>query len=165
MSRTLARARSDHECRINNQHLIDCYLSDQVSERQWQQHLATTPGLHEAWMAHNYPSMPLPPLGDSRRVGETVEQITVAQRKLSPIFPTIADARERRARLHETITGRGSLALFATFTGWAFFTDDGFRLGLVALAAASLASFIITCFVAGNRQYRKCGSLPQRGDC
>jgi hypothetical protein len=162
MSRTLAGARSDHECRINNQHLIDCYLSDQISPRQWHQHLINDHGLHDAWDAH----LARHRLSDGTDISrKTVEQITVAQRKLSPIFPTIADARERRARLHETITGRGSLALFATFTGWAFFTDDGFRLGLVALAAASLASFIITCFVAGNRQYRKCGSLPQRGDC
>lgn len=95
---------------------------------------------------------------------KTVEQITTAQRRLSPIFPTIIEASERRARLHESVVARGSFALFATFTGWAFFTDDGFRLGLMALAAASLASFIITCFVAGNRQYRKQGSIPQRGD-
>jgi len=25
--------------------LIECYLSGQISERQWQQHLADTPGL------------------------------------------------------------------------------------------------------------------------
>lgn len=29
--------------------LIECYLSGQMSEYQWQQHLADTPGLREAY--------------------------------------------------------------------------------------------------------------------
>jgi hypothetical protein len=95
---------------------------------------------------------------------KTVEQIVAAKRRLSPMFPTTIEADERRAQLHETVVGRGSLALSSIFGIWAFFSDDGLRLGLAALAAACFASFIITCFVAGNRQYRKCGSIPQRGD-
>ena len=92
---------------------------------------------------------------------KTVEQIVAAKRRLSPMFPTTIEADERRARLHEAVVARGSLTLFVGFSVWAIYSSS---LGLAALAAACFASFIITCFVAGNRQYRKHGSLPQRGD-
>src|ERR1035437_10724625 len=104
MSRTLAGASSDHECRINNQHLIDCYLSDQISPRQCHQHLINVHGLHDAWDAH----LARHRLSDGTDISrKTVEQITVAQRKLSPIFPTIADARGGPGPPPATLTGGG----------------------------------------------------------
>jgi hypothetical protein len=139
--------------------LIDCYRSGQISETQWVKHLAADPGLWEEYTAR--PSRYK--LSDGTDISrKTVEQITAAQRKLSPIFPTILDARERRARFHETVAARGSLALSVVFSVWAFFADAW--LGPTALAAACFASFVIMCFIAGNRKYRKEGSIPQRGD-
>ena len=38
--------------------LIDCYLSEQISEPEWQSLLKDTPGLIEAWVKH------FTPLGD-----------------------------------------------------------------------------------------------------
>lgn len=38
----------------HNQLLLDCYLSGQVSERQWQAHLAQDPGLAE-YVAGEFP--------------------------------------------------------------------------------------------------------------
>ena len=35
--------------------LIDCYLSEQISEPDWQRLLADTPGLQDAWESHFYP--------------------------------------------------------------------------------------------------------------
>lgn len=32
-----------------NQRLIDCYLSEQISSRQWHLHLINDPGLLDAW--------------------------------------------------------------------------------------------------------------------
>lgn len=73
-----------------NQQLIDCYLSEQISPRQWEQHLINDPGLHDAWDVH------------LARYG-TVDQVAAAQRRLSPKFPTIDEANKRRARAHERV--------------------------------------------------------------
>ena len=130
-----------------NQSLIDCYLSDQISEPQWQQHLAETPGLHEAWMAYN-----VRPLSWGRPVGK------------SPALsaPYGSALRERRRNLRETIVARGLLGITLAFGIGSLFAEHP---RIVVLAAcASFVSFIAVCFVAGNRQYRKEGSIPRRGD-
>lgn len=35
--------------------LIECYLSEQISEPDWQRLLNETPGLQDAWESHFYP--------------------------------------------------------------------------------------------------------------
>ena len=36
--------------------LIECYLSEQISEPDWQRLLRDTPGLQDAWQSHFTPS-------------------------------------------------------------------------------------------------------------
>jgi hypothetical protein len=50
-----------------NRDLIDCYLSGQISEQSWQQHLNEEPGLAHAWAAR--PRRCNPRVGDDRIVG------------------------------------------------------------------------------------------------
>src|ERR1035437_555374 len=131
---------------IANQSLIDCYLTDQISEHQWQQHLAETPGLHRAWMHRVYG-----PYGPSRPVG-----------KSPALSAPYGSARERRRNLRETIVARGLLGITIAFGIGSLFAEHP---RVVVLAAcASFVSFIAVCFVAGNRQYRKEGSIPRRGE-
>jgi hypothetical protein len=106
------------------------------------EHAKRTIGKHPALAA---------PYGKSK----TVEEITVAQRKLSPHFPTIAEAYERRIALRETITAR--VLLFGVAAGLLYGGWDSF--GYV-VAGMSLLGFTITCFVAGNRHDKKGQLFP-----
>ena len=155
-----------------NRDLIDCYLSGQISERNWTQHLVEEPGLRDAWdflmrggrrptygldekisrldqIAHDQTRAKIKRWQERK----TVEDIAVAQRKLSPRFPTIAEALERRTALRETITARtllfGGAAGLVYGIGW-----DSF--GYV-VAGMSLVGFTIMCFIAGNRQHIRSG--------
>jgi hypothetical protein len=186
---------------MTDDELIDCYLSDQMSEREWRQRLADTPGLHEAYDAFTAEALPssggpapegqtnFDP-GPGRPVGrhpaldapygveayqldpnyslsdgtdisrKTVDQIKAAQqradlkffersRKLSPIFPSAVDARERRRDFRETIVAHTLLGLTAAFGIGSLFAEHP---GVVVLAAcASFAGFLGVCVVAGNR--------------
>ena len=82
---------------------------------------------------------------------KTVDEITAAQRRLSPKFPTIEEALERRRALRETIAARvllGFGGIIALIVGQSFgWVGVGFGFG----------GFIVTCFYAGNRQYVRSG--------
>ncbi len=153
-----------------NRDLIDCYLSGQISEQNWQQHLNEEPGLAYAWAARPrrcnprvgddhivgfHPALcapygatgatershraghsdPMPPLGDSRR-------------RISPRFPTIAEATVIRQRKHETIAARTLLVLMISAAGLAIYHQSWWYAGD---ALACVIGFVITCFVAGSR--------------
>ena len=182
------------EAANDRQLLIDCYLSDQMSERQWQQHLVDTPGLREAWSAFNRGGTGLGPALDadtpgqyevggrsmqptpSRRVGrhpaldasyslrdgtdisrKTVDWIKAARqradlkffeqsRKLSPVFPSVADALDRRQCLRETIAARTFMVGIGLGLASAIWTPFGFPLAML-----SVIGFVITATIAGNR--------------
>jgi len=163
-----------------NRDLIDCYLSGQISERNWQQHLAEEPGLvydfaarprrctlrggddrpggshpalcapyggHDALRADaktnqelrklaTAGSSPMPPLGDSRR-------------RVSPRFPTVAEAKVRRQRRNETIAARSLLGLTAAFALSSPFVAHPSH--VAAAAVVCFIGFIIACVVAGIR--------------
>jgi hypothetical protein len=83
----------------------------------------------------------------------TVEQIAVSQRRLSPQFPSIDEARERRHQKREAFVARGLMGLTAAFGLAAPFAEHpGF---MAASAFACFVGFVATCIYAGNRQYRK----------
>jgi hypothetical protein len=84
--------------------------------------------------------------------GKTVDQITVAQRKLSPKFPSIAEAQERRRKLHEAVAARTLLAMLPLGVIVSVWNSFGW-----AMAGVGVAGFIVTCFVAGNRQCTRSG--------
>jgi hypothetical protein len=84
----------------------------------------------------------------------TVEQIAVAQRKLSPKFPSIVEALERRQRLRETVAARSLLAFTVVGLVYGFGWGEGF--GFI-IAGFSFFGFLTTCFVAGNRLYKRNG--------
>lgn len=86
------------------------------------------------------------------------EKFFERNRKLSPAFPDILTACERRQRDRENFTARfllwfiapaGLLTLIWSSFGWAVF---GF----------GIVGFIVTCFVASSRAHRRAGS-PTRG--
>lgn len=88
----------------------------------------------------------------------TVDEITVAQRKLSPKFPDILTQLERRQRDRENFTARfllwflapaGLITLFWSTFGWVMF-------------GTGIVGFIITCVVASSRAHKRHGS-PARG--
>ncbi len=75
--------------------------------------------------------------------------IELAARRLrSPVFPSIAEALEKRQRLRETIAARTMLVL--TVAGLVYTYWDSF--GWV-IAGFNFLGFVITCFVAGNRHH------------
>lgn len=88
--------------------------------------------------------------------GPSRDEIIANQRKLSPHFPTLADALVRRQRQREALAAR--IMLFATFCGLVYGVWDNF--GFV-IAGFNLVGFIITCFVSGSReedrQNKSCG--------
>lgn len=82
----------------------------------------------------------------------TVDQIAVAQRKLSPKFPPIADALERRQRFREAFVARAQLLTGAAGLIYSHWDSFGY-----VIAGFGFVGFVITCFVAGNRQYVRSG--------
>src|ERR1035437_6979060 len=110
---------------IANQSLIDCYLTDQISEPQWQQHLAETPGLHRAWMHRVYgPYGPSRPVGKSPALSAPYGSVQpcdpndlrpIWEQGLAPPPGVLPSARERRRNLRETIIARGLLGLTIAF--------------------------------------------------
>jgi len=153
-----------------NRDLIDCYLSGQISERQWMKHLDAEPGLLDAWVDRKYvggprltvehvkrtiskhPALAVPYGRGLQENTIQLDEIAVAQRKLSPRFPTIAEATERRTALRETIIARTLLGLTVGGLIYSVWDRSGF-----GLAGASFVGFVITCFVAGNRRHGRSG--------
>lgn len=82
------------------------------------------------------------------------EEFFTAKRKISPRFPDVAEALERRRCLRETIAARTMIATGVAGGLYALITGETF--GLVVLGF-SIVGFITTCFVAGNRQYVRSG--------
>jgi membrane protein YdbS with pleckstrin-like domain len=74
-------------------------------------------------------------------------------RKLSPKFPDVATQLERRRCQREAIVARVFLAMMFASLVLAIFTDD--TVWNLIDAAVFLVGFIITCFVSGNRQYKR----------
>ncbi len=139
-----------------NRDLIDCYLSGQISEQNWQQHLNEEPGLAYAWAAR--PRRCNPRVGDDRVVGfhptlcAPYGRSAVfgdSQRRVSPHFPTIAEALVRRQRKNEAIAARVLLALTGTFLLASPFAEHPWW--MAGAAAACAIGFVITCIVAGSR--------------
>jgi uncharacterized membrane protein YccC len=89
----------------------------------------------------------------------TIEEINVAQRKLSPKFPDLDEAHERRQKKHEALIARILLGSAVVMGIGAPFAEHPWWLG--ASAVACFIGFIITCFVAGSRQTRRYGNSAE----
>ena len=84
------------------------------------------------------------------RLRKTVDEITAAQRKLSPRFPTIAEALEKRRQARETIAARTLLAIVPFGVIVSVWNSFGW-----IMAGVGFVGFIVTCFVAGTRQTKR----------
>lgn len=88
----------------------------------------------------------------------TVDEITAARRRLSPKFPDILTAAQRRQRDRENFTARfflwvmvpaGLITLAWSSFGW-------------AVAGVGFVGFIATCLVAGSRANDRAGGRGGR---
>lgn len=89
----------------------------------------------------------------------TVAAINAAQRKLSPKFPDLDEAHERRQKKHEQIIARILLGLCLAFGIASPFAVHPWW--LAASATACFVGFVITCYVAGSRQTRRYGNSAE----
>lgn len=76
-----------------------------------------------------------------------------AARKRSPKFPDLDALLEKRRCAREALAAR---TLMATFAAGVIYGIGWNNFGWV-VAGFSLVGFTITCFVAGNRQYKRSG--------
>ena len=91
---------------------------------------------------------------------KTVDQITAAQRKLSPRFPSFDEAFERRTVRRENFAAR--VLMFCIGVGLIY--GIGWDSVGYVIAGIGVAAFVAMCIGTGNRQYKRSGSIPQRGD-
>jgi hypothetical protein len=82
------------------------------------------------------------------RLADKLDETIAAKRKVN--FPTIADALEARQKLRETIAARVLLAGVPIGVAYSLWSGDNF--GYIS-AGINFVGLIITCFIAGNRQY------------
>jgi 1,4-dihydroxy-2-naphthoate octaprenyltransferase len=73
-----------------------------------------------------------------------------SQSRISPKFPSVNDAIERRHQQREAIAARTLAVVMFAGIGVAFWSS----FGLVMTIFGGLG-FVITCFYAGNRQYER----------
>jgi hypothetical protein len=77
-------------------------------------------------------------------------------RKISPAFPDIETVLERRRCAQEALAARILMGLAVIF---GIATPFAEQRGFMLLAAfACFTGFVITCFVAGNRQFKRNGN-------
>ena len=76
-------------------------------------------------------------------------------RKRSPVFPDIETVLEKRRCAQEALAARILIGLSVIFGVAAPFAE---KPGIMLLAAGGcFTGFVITCFVAGNRQFKRSG--------
>jgi len=89
------------------------------------------------------------------------EKFFAEARRRSPKFPDISEVLARRQRQRETIAAR--VLLFVTVVGLISTPfSENWSFDLIA-AAFGFVGFVITCFVSGNRAWKRNGSLSNRG--
>jgi len=81
------------------------------------------------------------------------QEFMAKARKISPIIPDALDQREKLHRARETRVARVALAIVVAGVLYGFIGDT---VGFYA-AGLGVATFIATCFYAGNRAYRRNG--------
>ena len=85
--------------------------------------------------------------------GLTIDQIMAEKRRISPRFPSIPDAAERRLKRIENIIARMFLVFAACFTADAIF-DVSWKLPALG-AGLCLVGFAAMAVHCGNRQYNR----------
>jgi len=78
-----------------------------------------------------------------------LDEIAVKQRKLSPQFPTLAEAAKRRRHFWQNVVARASIAVAGLAVVTAIVTDTPAIWSGGAIVVAGL-TFVATCFVAAR---------------
>jgi hypothetical protein len=80
------------------------------------------------------------------------QQFFERARRKSPVFPSLAEAEERRRQRREALMARTMIAGALAGSAYSFWSNTGF-----AVAGLCFVGLVATCFYAGNRQYVRQG--------